>query len=71
MEADEERIKLEALAEMLALETDDASQEYLMQVGRSLLECSLLHSSAYFHIRCMNVSTILELIQLSREQHIC
>ena len=38
MEADEERIKLEALAEMLALETDDASQEYLMQVGRSLLE---------------------------------
>ena len=32
MEADEERIKLEALAEMLALETDDASQEYLMQV---------------------------------------
>ena len=61
MEADEERIKLEALAEMLALETDDASQEYLMQVGRSLLECSLLHSSVYFHIRCMNVSTILEL----------
>lgn len=46
MEADEERIKLEALAEMLALETDDASQEYLMQVGRPLLECSLLHSSA-------------------------
>lgn len=39
MEADEERIKLEALAEMLALETDDASQEYLMQVGRSLLKC--------------------------------
>ena len=38
MEADEERIKLEALAEMLALETDDASQEYLMQVGRSILE---------------------------------
>ena len=32
MEADEERVKLEALAEMLALETDDASQEYLMQV---------------------------------------
>ena len=38
MEADEERIKLEALAEMLALETDDASQEYLMQVGRSHLK---------------------------------
>ena len=32
MEADEERVKLEALAEMLALESDDASQEYLMQV---------------------------------------
>merc|ERR1712117_906267 len=36
MEADEERIKLEALAEMLALETDDASQEYLMQVYERL-----------------------------------
>ena len=32
MQADEERVKLEALAEMLALESDDASQEYLMQV---------------------------------------
>ena len=38
MEADEERIKLEALAEMLALETDDASQEYLMQVFHNLLK---------------------------------
>jgi len=36
MEADEERVKLEALAEMLALETDDASQEYLMQVYERL-----------------------------------
>jgi len=36
MEADEERIKLEALAEVLALETDDASQEYLMQVYERL-----------------------------------
>merc|ERR1712241_1262844 len=36
MEADEERIKLEALAEMLALETDDASQEYLLQVYERL-----------------------------------
>jgi len=36
MEADEERVKLEALAEMLALESDDASQEYLMQVYERL-----------------------------------
>merc|ERR1712051_454646 len=36
MEADEERVKLEALAEMLALETDDASREYLMQVYERL-----------------------------------
>merc|ERR1712241_717156 len=36
MEADEERVKLEALAEMLALETDDAGQEYLMQVYERL-----------------------------------
>merc|ERR1712152_18198 len=36
MEADEERIKLEALAEVLALETADASQEYLMQVYERL-----------------------------------
>ena len=34
VQADEERVKLEALAEILALETDDASQEYLMQVAR-------------------------------------
>ena len=39
MEADEERIKLEALAEMLALETDDASQEYLMQVFLTTCAC--------------------------------
>ena len=37
MEADEERVKLEALAEMLALESDDASQEYLMQVFKQRL----------------------------------
>merc|ERR1712112_253314 len=36
MQADEERVKLEALAEILALETDDASQEYLMQVYERL-----------------------------------
>jgi len=36
MEADEERVKLELLAETLALESDDASQEYLMQVYERL-----------------------------------
>merc|ERR1712025_197329 len=36
MEADEERIKLEALAEQLATMEDDASQEYLMQVYERL-----------------------------------
>ena len=42
MEADEERVKLEALAEMLALETDDASQEYLMQVVTPICRKPLL-----------------------------
>ena len=42
MEADEERVKLEALAEMLALETDDASQEYLMQVFTPICRKPLL-----------------------------
>ena len=32
MEADEERIKLELLAEQLATQEDDESQEFLMQV---------------------------------------
>ena len=32
MEADEERMKLEALAEQLATQEDDESQEFLMQV---------------------------------------
>ena len=32
MEADEERIKLEKLAEELATMEDDESQDYLMQV---------------------------------------
>jgi len=36
MEADEERAKLEALAEELATQEDDASQEYLMQVYERL-----------------------------------
>lgn len=35
MEADEERIKLEKLAEDLALQEDDESQEYLMEVRKS------------------------------------
>merc|ERR1719145_401588 len=38
MEADEERIKLEALAEMLALETDEEAQDYLMEVYERLDE---------------------------------
>ena len=33
MDADQERTKLEALAETLAVQTDDASQEFLMQVS--------------------------------------
>jgi len=36
MEADEERIKLEKLAETLALEEDEESQDYLMQVYERL-----------------------------------
>ena len=36
MEADEERIKLEALAEELATQEDDESQEFLMQVYERL-----------------------------------
>jgi ATP-binding cassette subfamily F protein 2 len=36
MEADEERIKLEALAEQLATQEDDDSQEFLMQVYERL-----------------------------------
>jgi len=36
MEADEERNKLEKLAEVLALETDDSAQDYLMQVYERL-----------------------------------
>merc|ERR1719391_1025764 len=36
MEADEERIKLEALAEELATQEDDESQDYLMQVYERL-----------------------------------
>ena len=51
MEADEERIKLEALAEMLALETDDASQEYLMQVFDNLHMSVQLITDSF---RCMN-----------------
>ena len=51
MEADEERIKLEALAEMLALETDDASQEYLMQVFDNLRMSVQLITDSF---RCMN-----------------
>jgi len=38
MEADEERIKLEALAEALAVEEDEESQDYLMQVYERLDE---------------------------------
>ena len=36
MEADEERVKLEALAEELATQEDDESQEFLMQVYERL-----------------------------------
>jgi len=36
MEADEERVKLEALAEQLATQEDDESQEFLMQVYERL-----------------------------------
>ena len=36
MEADEERIKLEKLAEELATMEDDESQDYLMQVKEHL-----------------------------------
>lgn len=38
MEADEERVKLEALAETLALEENEESQDYLMQVYERLDE---------------------------------
>ena len=34
MEADDERNRLEALAEELATREDDASQDYLMQVNQ-------------------------------------
>ena len=44
MDADQERTKLEALAEMLACQTDDDSQEYLMQVS-NLSNVGLLKSN--------------------------
>jgi ATP-binding cassette subfamily F protein 2 len=41
MEADEERVKLEKLAEDLATREDEESQEYLMQVCSPLFHCTL------------------------------
>ena len=40
MEADEERIKLEKLAEELALNEDEESQDYLMEVRTILVHVS-------------------------------
>ena len=37
MEADEERIKLEKLAEELSLQEDDEAQEYLMEVSKQFV----------------------------------
>ena len=42
MEADEERIKLEKLAEELSLQEDDEAQEYLMEVSKQFVESWLL-----------------------------
>ena len=40
MEADEERLKLEKLAEELALNEDEESQDYLMEVRTILAQAS-------------------------------
>ena len=45
MEADEERIKLEKLAEELALNEDEESQDYLMEVRTILVHVSYGRSS--------------------------
>ena len=44
MEADEERIKLEKLAEELALNEDEESQDYLMEVRTILVHFSYRRS---------------------------
>ena len=51
MEADEERIKLEKLAEELALNEDEESQDYLMEVRTILVHVSYGRS---FNSKCKN-----------------
>ena len=44
MEADEERLKLEKLAEELALNEDEESQDYLMEVRTILAQALILNT---------------------------
>ena len=52
MEADEERIKLEKLAEQLALNEDEESQDYLMEVRTILVHVPYGRS---FNSQCKNL----------------
>jgi hypothetical protein len=55
MEADEERVKLEKLAEDLATREDEESQEYLMQVwNKELLIAGLTEVSQEYLMQVWN-----------------